>query len=163
MLTVRFDTQGLEAASSPWVRLVGSSPQILRLAITVGVVFLLLNAKRLWDARSARATLSPRARLGWLAIHFFALIQFVQISNRIFSHTLEGWTAALWVSAWFAAAATMLVSWLLVFVARQPAALSARANRTLAGAAIGLGALSWAGGFLTEELWRRNAPKPTIH
>jgi exosortase E/protease (VPEID-CTERM system) len=153
-LTVRFDTQQLDAAPSAWVRFVGWSPQMLRLAITVGVVFLLLNARRLWDARLAPPTLPARARLAWLAVHVIALIQFVQISTRIFTATLEGWSAAVWVCAWFATAGALVVSWLLVFIARSPQALPEKANRAVAGAAIGLGALSWLGGFLTEELWR---------
>ena len=45
-LTIRFDSQALGNSASPWLRLVAWSPQYLRLAITVVVVFLLLQAKR---------------------------------------------------------------------------------------------------------------------
>ena len=38
-LTIRFDSQALDTASSGWLRLVAWSPQFLRLAITITVVF----------------------------------------------------------------------------------------------------------------------------
>ena len=154
-LTVRFDTQVLDDATSPWLRLLAWSPQILRLGITVGVVFLLVSARRLWSQTDvANAAMSSRARAVWLGVHLATLLAFVQISAAVFGGTLEGWRPAFFVSIWFLLGMTTLGSWALVFVARQPAALSARANRTVAGAAVGLGALAWLGGFVSEGLWR---------
>ena len=46
-LTVRFDSQALDRASSPWLHLVAWSPQYLRLAITVAVTALVLKTWRL--------------------------------------------------------------------------------------------------------------------
>jgi exosortase E/protease (VPEID-CTERM system) len=154
-LTIRFDSQGLDNATSPWLRLVAWSPQFLRLGITVGVAFLFVSARRLWSQTdTASAAMSSRARFVWLGVHLASLLAFVQISAAVFRGTLEGWSPALFVSAWFLIGVTTLGSWAIALAGRQPAALSARANRTVAGVAVGLAALAWLGGFLSEALWR---------
>src|SRR6476620_3804525 len=67
-LTIRFDTQALDRASSPWLHLVAWSPQYLRLAITVAVTALVLKTWRLAGPSAARAPANPSARLTWLAV-----------------------------------------------------------------------------------------------
>ena len=154
-LTVRFDTQALDGAASPWLRAVSWSPHYLRLAITVGVVFLLLNARRLWAPSQPTSTaMSSSTRLSWLGVHVSAMGAFAVVSSRVFSNTLDGWRPAVFVTAWFVLAAVAMVAWSLAFAGRQPAVVTVRAHRALAGAALGLGALAWLSGFLTEELWR---------
>ena len=157
-LTIRFDSQVLDNSASPWLRLVAWSPQYLRLAITVAVVFLLLHARRLSAAMlPERPVMSSGARFGCVAVHLTALYAFVQISSRIFSSVPSSAEAAWWVTAWFLVGATVLTSWGLAFLGHWPTALSERANRAVAAGAVGLGVLAWLGGFLGEVLWRTAA------
>jgi exosortase E/protease (VPEID-CTERM system) len=154
-LTVRFDTQGLDQVVSPWLRLVAWSPQLLRLAISVAAVFLLISARRLWQTElQERPTMSGRVRLFWCLVHVVALLAFFQISSGIFDGRPPEARAALWVSAWFLSALTMLASWVVVFLARGPDFSSVVANRSVAVAAAGIGVLGWAGGYFSEGLWR---------
>ena len=157
-LTIRFDSQGLDTSTSPWLRLLAWSPHYLRLAITVVVIFLLLHTKRLSAGKlPQRPVMSSRARFGCLAVHLAALYVFVQISSRIFGSTPAAAEAAWWVTAWFLVGATVLTSWGLAFLGQWPAALSGRGNHGLAAGAVGLGVLAWLGGFLGEALWRTAA------
>jgi len=65
-LTIRFDAQGLVNTASPWLRLVAWSPQYLRLAITISVIFLLLHTRRLSaGVLPQRPAMSPRVRLAF--------------------------------------------------------------------------------------------------
>ena len=154
-LTIRFDSQALDNAASPWLRVVAWSPQYLRLAITVAVVFLLLHARRVSNGTlPQRPTMSAGARFGCVAVHFSALYVFVQISSRIFGSAVSPTGAPWWVTAWFLVGATVLVSWTLAFLGKWPAASSERANRVLAAGAVGLGVLAWLGSYLSEALWR---------
>ena len=154
-LTIRFDSQALDNAASPWLRVVAWSPQYLRLAITVAVVFLLLHARRLSTGTlPRRPTMSASARLGCVAVHLSALYVFVQISSRIFGSAVSPAEAPWSVTAWFLVGATVLVSWALAFLGKWPAASSERANRALAAGAVGLGVLAWLGSYLSEALWR---------
>ena len=157
-LTIRFDSQGLDNSTSPWLRLLAWSPHYLRLAITVVVIFLLLHTKRLSAGKlPQRPVMSSRARFGCLAVHLAALYVFVQISLRIFGSTPPAVEAAWWVTAWFLVGATVLTSWVLAFLGQWPAALSGRGNHGLAAGAVGLGVLAWLSGFLGEALWRTAA------
>jgi exosortase E/protease (VPEID-CTERM system) len=157
-LTIRFDSQGLDNSASPWLRLVAWSPHYLRLAITVAVVFLLLQARRLSAGKlPQRPAMSSGARIGCVAVHFAALYVFVQISSRIFGPAPSAAKAAWWVTAWFLVGATVLTSWGLAFLGQWPVAKSERTNRALAAGAVGLGVLAWLGGFLSEALWRTAA------
>jgi exosortase E/protease (VPEID-CTERM system) len=154
-LTIRFDSQALDNSASPWLRVIAWSPQYVRLAITVAVVFLLLHVRRLSDGRRPQGlVISSGARLGCVAVHLAGLYVFVQISSRIFGSAPSITEAPWWVTAWFLVGATVLVSWALAFLGNWPAASSERANRALAAGAVGLGVLSWLAGFLSEALWR---------
>ena len=154
-LTVRFDSQALDQASSPWLQLVAWSPQYLRLAVTVSVVMLLLKGKRLASGVFAQAkAASPTARVAWLAVHLGALLLFVRMSAMVFDPVAADRHAALWVGAWFllGAAALRPGRWPLRLA---HGSLSAeRPGRALAGLAVALGSGAWISGFLTEALWR---------
>jgi exosortase E/protease (VPEID-CTERM system) len=151
-LTVRFDSQALDSSSSPWLRVVAWSPQYLRLAITVAVVFLLLRVRRVSTGRLQRP-MSAIARTISVAVHLAALLTFVWISSRIFGPLPSAAEAPLLVISWLVVGMTVITSWGLAFVGKWPS-LSERANRALAAAAVGLGVLAWLGGFLSESLWR---------
>lgn len=152
-LTVRFDSQGLDDASSPWLRLVSWSPQYLRLAITVAVVLLLLNGRRLLAGARVEATPHLSSARAWLALHVGALLLFIQVSAVVFDPAAAGRHPALWVGCWCLTGATALVSWALAFSPRHVGFLSARPGRTLVGLGVVLGSAAWLSGFLTEALW----------
>ena len=157
-LTIRFDSQGLDTSTSPWLRLLAWSPQYLRLAITVVVVFLLLRAKRLSTGTlPQRPVMRPGARFACLAVHLAALYVFGQISSRIFGSAPPAAEAAWWVTAWFLVGAAVLASWGLAFLGQWPAALSKRGNLGLAAGVVALSVLAWLGGFLSEAVWRTAA------
>ena len=151
-LTIRFDSQGLETSSSPWIRLVGWSPQLLRFAISGALVCLLLNAKRLWAARTAPSTLSFGAIAGWTGIHIAALFLFIDSSDRIFSGGASH--AGVRVSLWLLSGAGMVASWTVLFMARSPRALRRPINQPIAIGAGALAAAAVGAGMLTESLWR---------
>jgi hypothetical protein len=59
-LTVRFDSQALDRASSPWLQLVAWSPQFLQIAITASIALLVLQRSRF----AVRLPLQSRAASG---------------------------------------------------------------------------------------------------
>jgi exosortase E/protease (VPEID-CTERM system) len=153
-LTIRFDSQLLDDASSPWLRLVAWSPQYLRLAITVTVMMLLLGSKRLWAGLVAdRAPVSSSAWHAWLAVHCGALLLFLQVSAVVFDPTAAALHPAFWVSTWIAVGLVALISWTLAFAPRHVAFLTRGRGRVLAGLALLLGSAAWLSGYLTEALW----------
>ena len=155
-VTIRFDSQLLDDAASPWLRLVAWSPQYLRLAITVTVVMLLLGSQRLWaDVAAERASMSSSARYAWLGAHFGALLLFLRVSAVVFDPTAASIHPAFWVSAWIAVGLVALISWTLAFAPRHVAFLTSGRGRMLAGLALLLGSGAWLSGYLTEALWRR--------
>jgi len=154
-LTVRFDSQALDQASSPWLQLVAWSPQYLRLAVTVSVVMLLLKGKRLASGVFDQAkAASPTARVAWLAVHLGALLLFVQTSAMVFDPVAADRHAALWVGTWFLLGAAALAAWALAFAPRRITLPAEGRGRALAGLAVALGSAAWISGYLTEALWR---------
>jgi len=131
-LTIRFDSQSVDDASSHWLQLVAWSPQYLRLTITVAVVLLLLNGRRLLAG---------------------SLLLFIQVSAVVFDPAATDRHPALWVGSWLLLGATALGSWGLAFSPRHVGFISARPGRTLLGLGVVLGSGAWLSGFLTEALW----------
>jgi exosortase E/protease (VPEID-CTERM system) len=152
-LTVRFDSHGLDNASSPWLQLVAWSPQYLRLIITVAVVLLLLNGRRLVAAAHADPGPALSSTRAWLAMHLGALLLFIQVSAVVFDPAAAATHPVFWVGAWFLSGAASLVSWALAFSPRHVGFLSARPGRTLVGLGVVLGSGAWLSGYLTEALW----------
>lgn len=160
-LTIRFDSQALDTASSGWLRLVAWSPQFLRLAITITVVFLLLQARR---ATGGAADAAPRfpwsARLAALAVHLGALFLFIEVSGAVFEGSLEprgtlpaSMPPALRVGAWLLLGTVSIGAWTLALAPRHLRLLLAGRGWALAGLGIALGAGAWMSGYLTEALW----------
>jgi exosortase E/protease (VPEID-CTERM system) len=159
-LTIRFDSQALDTASSGWLRLVAWSPQFLRLAITVTVVFLLLQARRATEGATAPPFSWP-ARLAALALHLGALFLFIQVSGAVFERSLDPRATgpalmppALQVAAWLLLCTVSIGAWALAFAPSQLRLLLAGRGWALAGLGIALGAGAWMSGYLTEALWR---------
>lgn len=157
-LTVRFDSQALDGASSPWLQAMAWSPQYLRLAITITVVTLLLEA---WRHRSPLAGGAPTERfvspvtlVTCLAVHFAALALFIRASSAIFERPAANVHAGFWVIAWLVFGSAALGAWTLAFSPRHLSLLSTRAGRALAGLGLALGAVAWVSGYATEALWR---------
>ena len=159
-LTIRFDSQALDTASSGWLRLVAWSPQFLRLAITVTVVFLLLQARRATGAATAPPFPWP-ARLAALAVHVGALFLFIEVSGAVFERSLDPRATgpalmppALQVAAWLLLGTVSIGAWALAFAPSQLRLLLVGRGWALTGLGIALGAGAWMSGYLTEALWR---------
>ena len=167
-LTIRFDSQALDDAPSAWLRVVAWSPQYLRLAITITVVTLLLQVRRLRTddapeaASSVRspACVPPSARFACLGVHLVALLLFIQVSESVFDSSAvtfgvpgAGAYPGLWVGAWLLLGALAITAWALAFAPRHITFLSARRGRAVAGLGIVLGSAAWLSGVLTEALW----------
>jgi len=110
-LTVRFDTQALDRASSPWLQLVAWSPQFLQIAITASIALVALQRSRF----AVRLSLQSRAasavsRIAWLAVHLGALALFIQASAVVFDPASAEQNPAFWVVAWFLLGLIGLVS-----------------------------------------------------
>ena len=152
-LTIRFDSQALDDAPSAWLRLVAFSPQYLRIAVTVAVVVLLLNGRRLLTRDPVPSPVALRSGHGWLALHLAALLVFAQVSAVVFDPAAAGRHPAFWVGAWFVLGATALGSWAIAFSPARLSYLVMGQGRTLAALAVLLGSLAWMSGVLTEGLW----------
>src|SRR5262245_43947143 len=96
-LTVRFDSQALDRASSPWLRLVAWSPHYLRFAITVAVMALALRSWRLIATSVVGTPAKVSVRLTWLAVHVASLLLFVRTSTIVFDPAIAERHAAAWV------------------------------------------------------------------
>lgn len=153
-LTIRFDSQALDDSPSAWLRLVSFSPQYLRWAITIAVVVVLLNGRRLLLRARTEPSPETQSSLGViLAAHGAALLAFVHASNVVFNPAAVGGHPAFWVSTWFVLGAVVLGSWTLAFSPRTLAVLPAGRGRALLGLGFVLGSGAWLSGFLTESLW----------
>ena len=153
-LTVRFDSQALDRASSPWLHLVAWSPQYLRLAITVAVTALVLKTWRLAGPAAARTPAKPSARITWLAVHVATLLLFVRITATVFDPALAGRNAGMWVTAWFVLGAATLGAWALALWPRRISWLESKSVRAFAGIAAALGGAAWLSGYIAEALWQ---------
>jgi exosortase E/protease (VPEID-CTERM system) len=153
-LTVRFDSQALDRASSPWLHLVAWSPQYLRLAITVAVTALVLKTWRLAGPSAARAPASPSARIAWLAVHVAALLLFVRTTATVFDPALADRNAGMWVAAWFVLGAATLAAWALALWPRRISWLESKSVRAFAGVAAALGGAACLSGYVAEALWQ---------
>lgn len=153
-LTIRFDSQVLDDAPSAWLRLVAWSPHYLRAAITVAVVMLLLQGRRVWQVAAPAPAAGAPARGGrWLAVHVAAVLLFAQVSAVVFAVPTGGLRPAFWVSAWFVLGAVALGAWGMALAPRALAGLAAHRGRMLTGLAAVLGAGAWFSGVLSESLW----------
>jgi hypothetical protein len=153
-LTVRFDSQALDRASSPWLQLVAWSPQYLRLAITVAVMALVLKSWRLVRPSIVSTPATPSARLAWLAVHLAALLLFIRTSSVVFDPAVSEQHPGVWVTTWFGLGALTLVAWALALWPRRITWFESRSVRTLAGIATVLGGAAWMSGYVTEGLWQ---------
>jgi exosortase E/protease (VPEID-CTERM system) len=153
-LTVRFDSQVLDQAASPWLRALAWSPQYLRVAITVSVVLLLFRgARRTWTPIFGPATASRAERLVWLMAHLASFALFFFVSTRVFDPVLANAHAAWWVLGWCASGVATIATWTLAFTPRRVALPQAVRSRAVIGVALLVGAGAWLSGYLTEELW----------
>lgn len=154
-LTVRFDSQALDTAASPWLRLVAWSPHYLRIVISVAVVLLLIYGRRLWPRLMETSTSVPWSeRAWWLAAHAACLAAFAGSSAVVFDVAAAEAHPAFWSIAWLVSGAATLACWVMALAPVRvtlPALGRAWSAVAVAG---GLGAAAWLGGLATETLWR---------
>jgi len=154
-LTVRFDTQALDRASSPWLQLVAWSPQFLQIAITASIALVALQRSRF----AVRLSLQSRAasavsRIAWLAVHLGALALFIQASAVVFDPASAEQNPAFWVVAWFLLGLIALAAWGLALMSRRIQLPPLVRVQGVAGLAALLGVLAWLAGYFAESLWR---------
>jgi exosortase E/protease (VPEID-CTERM system) len=150
-VTLRFDSQALDEAPSAWLRFVASSPQYLRIAITVSVVGFLLGGRRL-VAEVMAGEGHRRIRLAALAVHLGAAAAFYQASDVVFDLERASSHPAWWVSLWLVCGALALGAWVVAIAPRAARVLDAHRGLMTAGLVLGIAA--WFSGVLTEALWR---------
>jgi exosortase E/protease (VPEID-CTERM system) len=152
-LTTRFDTVVFDHAASPWLQVMAWSPQYLKIAITVGVVLLLLGVRSGRLSLPSAGTVSNRSRAIWLALHLVAFGLFAGVSTLLFDLRVSEAHPALWVTAWGLSGLSVVATLAKAFgVVRLPYG-DALGGWLTAGAALLLGIAAWAGGLLTETLW----------
>ena len=154
-LTFAFDTQSLYGLPSVWARIIGWAPEYLRLGVTITMVVLFLGGRQLLLAiRSVRPP-ATGSRFLWLGAHGQALLFFIWVSAIV----LDGAFSSLrhpaeWSLAWFLAGAATLATWSLAVFPRRTWLEMARAHRSSICWGAVVGTAVWAGGFLTQELWK---------
>jgi exosortase E/protease (VPEID-CTERM system) len=154
-LTIAFDTGALARVPAFSAQLVGWSPQFLRLAITVTVVTLLVSGTQLRALLRDDRPRVGRARAYLLAAHLCAFVLFEQVTRIVMGSGFAGVSHQdLWALAWFVAGATTLTLWGLVLLPYRAWLAAAWLGRWGLVLGFGLGSAAWAGGFLTQELWR---------
>ena len=80
-LTLRFDSQALASITSGWTTVLGWSPLLLRLAISIAVLTGLIGGRRFIAALARCMTAPANVWLPYLALHLLALLAFVAVSR----------------------------------------------------------------------------------
>ena len=154
-LTITFDTWALTKVPALGAQLIGWSPQFLRLAITVVVVTLLVSGTQLSAVLRAHEPRAGRTRAYFIAAHLCAFVLFGQITAIVMGTAFVGVSHPDgWALAWFVAGGAALTLWGLALLPYRTWLAAAWLGRWGLLVGFGLGAAAWAGGFLTQELWR---------
>jgi exosortase E/protease (VPEID-CTERM system) len=158
-LSVMFDTWRLDAVPSIWARLVGWSPQAIRVAAAMAVALLVIDGRRLAAGFKAAASPAPSRRWSALGLHLIVVGAFAALTSRLVNGDVVGLAhRPLWTLAWIASAALAAAAWCaaLLPVASWRVLLFTRPG-TLAGAVMS-GTAVWASGFVTQDAWAPMAP-----
>jgi exosortase E/protease (VPEID-CTERM system) len=155
VLTVRFDTQGLEGAAPWWAVWLGYAPALLRLGLTFVAAFLVIAGPRLQTLWQAMLTPSHRHLKGlWLAWHVVAFGIFTLLTAAILDVKTEAvYPSLLWPVLWTLSGAIMLLLWLFAIAPpRSWWQLVRYEYVALLGASlVGVGA--WGSSQITQEFW----------
>jgi exosortase E/protease (VPEID-CTERM system) len=154
-LTITFDTGALARVPALSAQLVGWSPQFLRLAITVIVVTLLVNGTQLSAVLLEHGRRAGHTRAYLVASQLCAVVLFDRITAIVMGPafvTVSHQDA--WALAWFVAGATTLTLWSLALMPYRAWLSAGWMGRWGLFLGFSLGSAAWAGGFLTQELWR---------
>ena len=155
-LMLRFDTGTLRRSGQAWwadtlwdVKIV-----LPPLAIAIVTAAILIGGDRLRD--ELRRASPERARSLWpfllahlAAFALFARLTFVILEGSFATATLQ-WP---WIAAWFAAAVTTLILWVLCVWPPRLLAAVARRTAPILIAGCGVGGVAWAAGLWTETWW----------
>jgi exosortase E/protease (VPEID-CTERM system) len=153
-LTVGFDTEDVDRLA-PVARLVGRSPQLLRLLIAVLAVTLFLGGRRLVaDAQRQERPRSASGRLMFLALHACALLLFIRVTVILFSGVSSAAAHPYaWSLLWYGSGAAAVATWGATLWSRHDWWRLLRTHRRPFGGGVVLGAAAWAVSLLTGELW----------
>lgn len=153
-LTINFDTKRLDLVPNVWARLVGWSPQLLRLSIAVLGVTVLVSAKQLRSVLQRHALVDRRWPY-FLAGHLCFVAAFAGVTATVMGSAFPSVShQTAWVFTWWTTGALTLVLWALALLPSATWLETMREGRW--GLAWGgvAGTAGWASGFLTEEFWR---------
>ena len=153
-LTLRFDSQALASITSGWTTVLGWSPLLLRLAISVAVLTGLIGGRR-FIAALARCMAAPaNVWLPYLALHLLGLLAFVAVSRTVFSAgSAIAANPGLWAVAWGLSGMFTIGSWALaLFPPTQWRVLITSQWRVICWGVVA-GTAVWAAGLATEGAW----------
>ncbi|HKI38341.1 MAG TPA: exosortase E/protease, VPEID-CTERM system [Gemmataceae bacterium] len=155
VLTVRFDTVGLEAVSGWWAEALRHSSEVPRLAAVIASAVVLFGGSRLrrgWEQVADRQAVLPT--WPFLVAHLILLALFSGVSTYVLDGDVrESAVPAVWAVAWVGLATATLASWAAVALPVNfwlPLARRA-SGALLVGGAVGVAA--WGAGQLTDRLW----------
>ncbi len=153
-LTLRFDSQALASSTSGWTTVVGWSPLLLRLAISVVVLTGLIGGRRFIAALGQCTAPRASSQLSYLALHGVALFGFVAVSGTVFgAGSAVAANPGLWAAAWGLSGTLTIGSWgVALFPPAQWRGLITSQWRVICWGFVA-GTAVWAAGLATEGAW----------
>ena len=155
-LTVAFDTQPLDTNQSLWAWLIGSSPQLLRLAIAIVVLTGLIGGSRI-----VRAVLTPGTTTSGapfvraLIVHIAGFAGFAFVTPIVFAGGNRMATnPGTWALVWGVLGTATFVAWALALYPLRRWVDGLRHYRLVVAAGVAAGSAVWVSGFVTEALWK---------
>jgi exosortase E/protease (VPEID-CTERM system) len=156
-LSVALDSQALSQSQSVWATLVGHSPQVFRLLITIGLVTLSLGWRSLWlSLRPVLAEESRRHAIGIaLAAHAVSMLVFFWVSSELFSGS--GFTMLApgrWALVWLTSGLAAIAAWAHALVPAAHWWRVVKSHRALIASGAAIGAVGWMFGSVSESFWQ---------
>jgi exosortase E/protease (VPEID-CTERM system) len=156
-LSFALDSQALSQSRSIWATLIGYSPQVFRLLITIGLVALSLGWRSLW--RSVSRVLAQDRRqwaiVSALIAHALSMLVFFWISSELFSG--KGFAVVApgrWALVWLLSGVAALASWAHALVSAAHWWRLAKSHRALAASSAAIGGVGWMFGSVSESFWQ---------
>src|SRR4029453_12908566 len=111
-LTVTFDTQALDHVPAFWARLLGCTPEYLRVAITALLFALLVSGPALLRGLRHATDDAVRIRVRILVVHLCALALFAWITGIVIGQHFQATShQGAWALAWVFAGGATIASW----------------------------------------------------
>lgn len=152
-LTISFDTQTLDRVPAYWARLVGWTPQYLRVAITSLAVALLVSGQAVSGA--IRDGADNHHRFRYLTAHLAVFLLFTRVTAILMGSAFPASQyQGLWALTWVSVGLATVVTWTLSVLPSRTWVAVLRRGRAGLVWGVGVGVTAWAGGFLSQEFWK---------